>query len=137
MANNEIKFSGRITETPTYNDKYDLLNIKVAENHQRKNKDTGQWEDYSTTWHRITAWRDVAQELAANPEINKGAIVEVSARYESEREPWTDKDGNKRINLNLTANYVTVKFPPKEAQPAVKPAGGSDGFTPDYGDGAF
>lgn len=130
---NEIKYVGRIAFTPEWKDiSGGLLNLTIAETHQRKNKQSGEWEDYSTTWHRVTVWGDNAAEYAANPQVNKGALVDVSARYESASEPYTNKQGEKVVSFNETANFISVKYPPKETQPAVKPTG-ADGFIPEDG----
>ena len=33
-----------------------VLNFSLAENHNRKNQQTGQWEPIGTTWRKVTVW---------------------------------------------------------------------------------
>lgn len=58
-----------------------------------------------STWFRITVWREQA-EICANY-IKKGSKVMVIGEVEEAR-PWTDKDGNARATIEVTAQ--TVKF---------------------------
>ncbi len=58
-----------------------------------------------TSWFRITVWRAQA-EICANY-IHKGSKVLVIGEVEEAR-PWTDKDGNNRATIEVTAQ--TVKF---------------------------
>lgn len=134
MANdngNKIEYTGRITALPEYKATKNsaLLSLRIAENHREKVN--GEWVDSETpTWHNVTVWNgddNFADELAADPAINKGALVRVSARYITEA--FEDKDGNKRTSLKETALSVKVLFAPKEPQPAVRPAS-DDGFIP-------
>lgn len=58
-----------------------------------------------TTWFRVTAWRQLA-ELCAKY-LSKGRQVLIIGEIEEAR-PWTDRDGNTRASLEITAQ--TVKF---------------------------
>jgi single-strand DNA-binding protein len=58
-----------------------------------------------TIWFRITAWRKLA-ELAAQY-LTKGRQVFIIGEMEEAR-PWTDRDGNSRASLEVTAQ--TIKF---------------------------
>jgi len=57
-----------------------------------------------TTWFRVTCWRKQA-ELAAQY-LQKGRLVLVEGEIETSA--WTDKEGNPRASLELTAS--TVRF---------------------------
>ena len=55
-----------------------------------------------TTWFRVTCWRKTA-ELAAQY-LQKGRLVLVEGDIDSHA--YTDRDGNPRSSLDLTANVV-------------------------------
>ena len=80
-----------------------------------------------TTWFRVTCWRKTA-ELAAQY-LQKGRLVLVEGDIEASA--WTDKEGNARASLELTA--TSVKFlggrgEGGEGVPAGANAGGGEGF---------
>jgi single-strand DNA-binding protein len=57
-----------------------------------------------TTWFRVTCWRKLA-ELTAQY-LQKGRLVLVEGDVDASA--WTDKEGNARASLELTA--TTIKF---------------------------
>lgn len=58
-----------------------------------------------TTWFKVTAWRKQAEICAQY--LKKGSKVLVMGEID-EPSVWTDKEGNSRASLELTAQ--TVKF---------------------------
>ncbi len=56
----------------------------------------------TTTWFRITAWRNLAE--TANKYLKKGSPVYIEGRL-SARE-WTDNEGTKRTSLEVTATEL-------------------------------
>lgn len=58
-----------------------------------------------TIWFRVTAWRKLAETAAEY--LKKGRQVLVVGEVEEAR-PWTDKDGNNRASLEVTAS--TIRF---------------------------
>lgn len=58
-----------------------------------------------TTWHEITCWNKLAEVCAQY--VTKGMKVMVVGEVE-ESKPYTDKDGNLRATIKITAQ--TVKF---------------------------
>lgn len=62
----------------------------------------GQRQD-KTTWFRVTAWRSLAETCSKY--LSKGRQVLVIGEVEEAR-PWTDKDGNTRASLEVTAQVV-------------------------------
>ena len=57
-----------------------------------------------TTWFRVTCWRKVAEQAAQY--LQKGRLVLVDGEIDANA--WTDKEGNPRASLELTA--FTVRF---------------------------
>lgn len=140
-------YEARIYKTPEYKTTKNgkgFLVLNLVENH-RERLQSGEWQDSKTpTWHNgVTIWNGqdgFADELAANPDVNKGALVEVSVRQETvpflkDGQPVKDEEGRDRTTIRETVNSLKVKFPPKEPQPAVRPA--DDGFTPQDDGQAF
>lgn len=64
----------------------------------------GQRQD-KTLWFRVTAWRKLAE--TASQYLTKGRQILVIGEIEEAR-PWTDRDGNQRASLEVTAQ--TIKF---------------------------
>lgn len=76
-----------------------LCNLSVATTERRKNA-SGEAEDH-TTWFRVTAWRQQA-EFCNN--LRKGSQVYIEGRLRQEE--YTDRDGQKRYNLEVNASEV-------------------------------
>lgn len=62
----------------------------------------GQRQD-KTTWFRVTTWRKQAEIVSQY--LTKGRRVLVVGEIEEPR-PWTDRDGNQRASLEVTAQIV-------------------------------
>jgi single-strand DNA-binding protein len=58
-----------------------------------------------TIWFKVTCWRKLAETVSQH--LTKGAKVMVVGEIEEQR-VFTDKDGNQRASLEVTAQ--TVKF---------------------------
>lgn len=56
-----------------------------------------------TTWFRVTTWRKQAEIVSQY--LQKGRQVLVVGEIEDAR-PWTDRDGNQRASLEVTAQIV-------------------------------
>lgn len=57
-----------------------------------------------TTWFRVSAWRKTAEIVSQH--VTKGQQVLVVGEMDEAR-PWTDKDGNVKASLEVTAQNVT------------------------------
>jgi single-strand DNA-binding protein len=102
-----------------------VTSFNVATSRKWTNANGEQQE--KTTWFRVTCWRKTA-ELAAQY-LQKGRLVLVEGDIEASA--WTDKEGNARASLELTA--TSVKFlggrgEGGEGVPAAANAGGGEGF---------
>lgn len=62
----------------------------------------GQRQD-RTTWFRVTAWRKTAEIVSQY--LTKGRQVLIIGEIEDAR-PYTDRDGNMRASLEVTAQIV-------------------------------
>ena len=72
--------------------------------HTRKWTNANGEPQEKTTWFRVTCWRKLAETTAQY--LKKGRLCLVEGEIEASA--WTDKEGNARASLELTAS--TVKF---------------------------
>jgi single-strand DNA-binding protein len=79
-----------------------VTNFSVATN--RTWKDANGEKHEKVTWFRVTVWRQMAETCAQY--LSKGRLVFVEGEIEASA--WTDKEGNAKASLELTA--TTVKF---------------------------
>ena len=75
-----------------------LCKFTVATTERRKNP-IGEYED-QTTWFRVTVWNRQAE--LANEYLAKGRQVYVEGRLRMEE--YTDKEGQKRVSLEVSAS---------------------------------
>lgn len=80
-----------------------VTNFNVAVNRRWTGQDGQQQE--KTIWFRVTAWRRLAETTSQY--LTKGSQVLVIGELE-EPEVWTDRDGNTRSSLKVTA--MNIKF---------------------------
>ncbi len=78
-----------------------VTSFSVAVNKTWTNQE-GQRQD-KTTWFRVTTWRKQAEIVSQY--LTKGSRVLVVGEVDEAR-PWTDRDGNNRASLEVTANQV-------------------------------
>lgn len=101
-----ISFTGRLSQPAelrfTPNGKA-VATLNVAENHSRKNSQTGEFEDTGTTWRKVSVWGKRGEALG---DLQKGAVVLVQGREETRE--YEKKDGSKGYSLEVTADVVGV-----------------------------
>ena len=74
-----------------------VCNFSMATTEKRKDK-TGEFQDV-TTWFRVTLWDKKAE--VASKYLQKGSQVYIEGRLKLDE--WTDRDGNTRYTLDVTA----------------------------------
>src|SRR5699024_7066937 len=84
----------------------------VAENHHRKNEQTGQWETEWTAWRRVSFWENRAAAVAH--EIQTGEHVSL-AGDEKLRE-YERKDGSKGASLEMRGRHIGKVVLPMQNQ---------------------
>ena len=87
-----------------------VTSFNVATSRKWTNANGEQQE--KTTWFRVTCWRKTA-ELAAQY-LQKGRLVLVEGDIEASA--WTDKEGNARASLELTATVGQVPRRPRRGR---------------------
>ena len=79
-----------------------VASFDMATNEYYKDKDGERVT--ATTWHRIVAYRNLAE--ICNNLLNKGSLVFIEGRINKRN--WTDKDGNNRTATDIIAARVQV-----------------------------
>ena len=96
-----------------------VANFTVATSESWKDKSSGEWQE-KTEWHRIVAWRYLAER--AERYLTKGKQVYIEGRIETRK--WTDKEGTDRYTTEIVANQLML-LGKREAS-----EGSGEGFTP-------
>ena len=78
-----------------------VTSFNVAVNKKWKDSNTGEQRE-KTKWFRVTAWRGLAETCAQYVKQGMGVFV----KGEVEAASFTDRDGNNRASLELTASKV-------------------------------
>lgn len=84
------------TETP-------VANFSLATNEKIFNPSTSESTD-RTEWHRIVAWRKLAE--FCEKFLSKGKQILVEGRIRTEK--WQDRDGNTRYTTKIQASNITL-----------------------------
>ena len=110
----DINFTGNLgadAELKFLNSSDPVLNFTVADSLNRKNKDTNEWEEVSTTWWRVAIWGKQAENLAEH--LTKGTRVQVTGTVHSRE--WTTDAGEKRLSFDVKARTVGIIPRPNQA----------------------
>ena len=96
-----------------------VCDFSVATSERRRGRDAGEGEEI-TTWFRVSMWGRQAE--VANQYLQKGKLVYVEGRL-SQRE-WTDRDGNKRMSLEVHGSDLQFIGSRGDEQASGAPSGG-------------
>ena len=89
-----------------------VCEVSVAENHNRKNEQTGQWETESTTWRRVSFWENQAE--AVSNEIQKGDRVIVTG--DEKLREYERQDGSRGASLEMRGRHIGKVVMPLQNQ---------------------
>lgn len=112
----KVQFTGNVTNEPevkTIGAKNTALKeLRIAVNHDRKNKDTGEYEKTGdTTWIAVKLWGD-----RANEDFQKGDLIEYDGTIVEKH--FEKRDGTEGRQLESDwVNTLTVKYR-KDGAPA-------------------
>ena len=97
-----------------------VCEVSVAENHNRKNEQTGQWETESTTWRRVAFWENQAEAVAE--QVQKGDRVIVTG--DEKLREYERQDGSKGASLEMRGRHIgKVVMPLQNQQPQQQQGG--------------
>ncbi len=82
-----------------------VATFSVATTERWKNKDGQQQEQ--TEWHRIVAWRRLAE--ICGEYLSKGSKVYIEGKLQTRK--WEDRDGNTRYTTEVVANEMKMLSP--------------------------
>lgn len=96
-----MSVTGHLADDPTINEIGDskVTNFRIG--HNRRAKVEGEWTD-KTDWYSVAVWG--SQSEACERYLAKGRKVTVEGRLEPRE--YEDKDGNKRVSLDVRAYNV-------------------------------
>ncbi len=104
---NKVMLIGRLGSDPEIRYTQDgtpVANFSLATDSPVKRGD--QWES-ETEWHRVVAWRRLAE--ICNEYLGKGRLVYVEGRLRTRS--WEDRDGNKRWTTEVIARDIQILEP--------------------------
>jgi single-strand DNA-binding protein len=105
---NEITIHGNLTDEPTLRysgDAKAVVNLSVAVNRRRLDRQTGQWVDQAPVFHRVVAFGTLAENAANLP---KGATVTVTGQLADDS--WTPEDGKRVYRTQLLADDIAASL---------------------------
>ncbi len=109
-----------------------VSNFSIASTERRKDKAGEQQE--ITTWFRVSLWGKQAEAITQY--LTKGRQVYVEGRLRTEE--YTDRDGNRRQSLEVTASDVQLLGSKGDAPGGIGQAGGApSSFNEPGGGSAF
>lgn len=73
-------------------------------------RDRGGATQRRTEWHRIVAWRKLAEQCAQL--LNKGKLIFVEGRLQTRQ--WDDRDGHKRSTTEIVIHRMRILSPKGE-----------------------
>jgi single-strand DNA-binding protein len=80
-----------------------VANFSVATTESWKDKATGEWQE-KTEWHRVVAWRYLAEK--AEKYLRKGKQVYVEGKLETRK--WQGQDGQDRYTTEIIARDLVL-----------------------------
>lgn len=99
---NKVMLIGRLGQDPEIRYTQDgtpVATLSVATSNPVKRGDS--WDE-ETEWHRVVAWRRLAEIVSEY--MNKGTLVYVEGRLKTRS--WEDRDGNKRWTTEIVARDI-------------------------------
>ncbi|MEZ4386577.1 MAG: single-stranded DNA-binding protein [Candidatus Krumholzibacteriia bacterium] len=128
---NKVIIIGNLGADPevkyTSNGNVPVASLRVATSERWQDKSTGEWQE-KTEWHRVTAWRHLAER--AQRFLTKGKQVYVEGKLETRK--WQDRDGNDRYTTEIVARDLMILGRREEAEGNRGGGGGGGG---DFGGG--
>lgn len=95
-----------------------VVDFTIAASNRRYNKQTQEWEEGDTTFLRASAWRDMAENIAAS--LRKGDRVIATGRLK--QRSYETQSGEKRSVIELDVDEVGPSL--KRATATVQKTGG-------------
>jgi len=101
----KVHVEGRLTRNPELKflpSGAAVASLGIACNDRKKNDQTGEWEDGDTTFLNVTAWRDMAENVAES--LHKGDLVFIEGKLAMRK--YTNKEGQEVTTFDVTAETI-------------------------------
>lgn len=121
---------GRDPEIKYTQNNVPVANFSVATSESWKDKNTDEWQE-KTEWHRIVAWRHLAER--AEKYLRKGKQVYVEGKLETRK--WQGQDGQDRYTTEIVA--VQLQMLGRKDEDGQYGGGGGGGASGGGGGGGF
>lgn len=105
-----------------------VANLRVATTERWQDRSSSEWQE-KTEWHRVVAWRALAER--AQRFLRKGKQVYIEGRLETRK--WQDRDGNDRYTTEIIARTLMILGRREEGEGGEGGPGGSGGGDRSYG----
>jgi single-strand DNA-binding protein len=79
-----------------------IVNLRVVTDERRKDATTGEWTSVNTTWWSVSAFKQLAENVAES--LSKGDLVIVVGKVKSRE--WETKEGEKRTAWEVDAQAI-------------------------------
>jgi single-strand DNA-binding protein len=99
-----------------------VANLRIATTEKWQDRTTNEWKE-KTEWHRVVAWRYLAER--AERFLTKGKQVYIEGRLETRQ--WQDRDGNTRYTTEIRADQLMILGRREEGAAAGAGAGAPPG----------
>lgn len=106
---NKAFISGNLTRDPELRETpsgFQVLSFGVAVNDQRKNNQTGQWEDYTNYLDCVLFG---ARAASVSRYLAKGTRVNIEGKLRWSQ--WESKDGGKRSKVEIVVDEIEFSSP--------------------------
>jgi single-strand DNA-binding protein len=106
---NSVHLTGNLTADPELrflDSGVALATFNLAVNKRVRNEQTGQWEDGAPLFIRVTAFRELAENIAES--LSKGTYTTVNG--ELRQHTYTTDNGEKRTTFEVVADEVAVNL---------------------------
>ena len=105
MNEAQVVLAGYVAREPRYrktHNGYSYTSLRVGYTPRRVDRDSGEWSDGGTSFVTVTCWRGLADNVATC--VRKGDPVLVKGKLQVR--PYTDKDGAKRVAVEVEASSI-------------------------------
>lgn len=105
MNEAQVVLAGYVAREPkfrTTHNGYSYTSLRVGYTPRRMDRDSGEWSDGGTSFVTVFCWRGLADNVATC--VRKGDPVLVKGKLQVR--PYTDKDGAKRVAVEVEASSI-------------------------------
>lgn len=83
-----------------------VAKMRLVASNRKKDEASGEWKDDKQLWINVTAWRNLAENIAES--LGKGDLVVVVGKLATNS--WENQEGEKRSNIECTADSVSASL---------------------------